>query len=1183
MGVTSGPKIQDQGLIYCMDPANPRSFSGAGSIAEDVSKKIRGTSNRRASKHGSAAFVRGKGRGCFTMDGTDDYLSVPDSEELSGLSYFTICAWVKPTDNRNFWILSKGIGGSSGNREFALKLNHSGYAEVIIADESANTTINATSRRAISNNQWHYVVATWSGSELKVYVDGGLSGPATPTSLVIEDLSSDLYIGRSFGSSASDFANGFIGTVHIYNTVLSDDDIKSNYINGRSRFPGYERGVTPKGVEDSDKIIFDCLTDSHAYSNPTIALRLYYNSAPWENGANSANEDGVAWSNYYGMGPFEFMIDWGDGTKERVSLPSGTTIDYYHRLKHEYSASGEYTITIDGQVGELFGLWSKTYTPTNSKASAEPHITRIRSFGNLPFKSSNVLQGGYVNWDSNGNASSWGQDVSDKEMAKYRGVESIPPLPSDMWNTRGLLQYNSSDIQFSFENNKCPYSIARMLYYHYTTNEPNRTAEPLDVSDWDVSDTYRYDGCFSNTYRPVSGIENWRPPASSDFSIMFQYHFLNQLNFSGAHYDLTGWNVEDCRTMWGMFQNCSATIDVSGWKMPPRFTEHPTGVDWNTAFMDGCSGVFNYKYWDTSEVTSLNNFFRGNINNIEDISNWDFGNLESIDYFATSNNSWNTDYATFFPSSVRSQIKSIRGLASSSSYNYELSGVFPNVSGQGIEHLFQSNTTYDKDISWLVNDKITSIKYLCARASKVTADISQWDLSNVTNMQGAFENMPTGSLLNIDITNLVQSGVTNISSILNRTRNENFGGQVLNWDLSTVENTNSAFGGSITTNAMPIVTGINTSGLKTLNSMFAYNYDFNQNLSNWDTSSVTSMYQTFQNCQSLSASNSSAFSNWDVSNVTNFSRMFTSATGVNFDASSWDVSKATDLSNIFNSCYNMNVGSTTGWDVGSVTGFANVFRMCRNSSISSNYFNNWNVSSGVNFNGIFYDCRNAILDLSSWDVSNATDLGFVFAGSRWDRGPRLHNNGVWLSGWDVSNNKNFSRMFYYNYRNSSNYTISNWDTGQGTDMSYMFYHYWGNTDISGWNTENVTNFSYMFKYANNFNRDISNWNTSKCTNFASMLEDTTSFNQDISKWDYSGLTNTYGLQYFVRRTTWSPALSKANYDKLLAKWAAHAASGDIPDNQMNVNVYSYYSSSAASDRSTLINNHGWSITDRGQQ
>lgn len=1178
MGVTSGPKIKSDGLIYCMDAANPRSFSGSGSVAEDIVKKIKNKTKRRATKHGNAAFTKAKGRGAFTMDGQDDYMSVPSSDELSGLSSFTICAWVKPTNNKDFWILSKGIGGATGNREFALKLNHSGYAEVIIADESANSTINATSRRAINNNEWHYVVATWSGSELDVYVDGAHSGPTTETDLVIESLSADMYIGRSFGSSSTDFANGYIGTIHIYNTVLSPADIKSNFTNGRGRFPATERGTPPAPVTDKDKIIFDCLTDSYAYNNPTIGLRLYYYNSPVKNGRENANEDGVYWWNYYPMGPFEFTIDWGDGTKERVSLPSGTTLDYNSRLTHEYSASGEYTITIDGQVGELFGLWSKTSYPTNNQSSAEPHITRIRSFGNLPFKSSQVFQGGYGSWDSNGNA----PNVSDKEMARYRGVESIPPLPSDMWNPRGILNYNSSDIQFSFENNKCPYSIARLLFYHYVTNEANRTAEPLDISNWDISDTYIYEGCFSYTYRPVSGIENWRPPPSSDLNLMFYYHYLNRLNFSGAHYDLTGWNVEDCKSMYGMFQNCDATVDVSGWKVPPKFTHYPGRDDFNTAFMDRCSGVYNYKYWDTSQVTSLNNFFRGTINNVEDISNWDLSNLESIDYFLSSNNSWDTDLATYFPSSVRSQIKSIQGLISNSNYNYDLSGVFPNVEGSGIANLFQNNTTYDKDISWLVTDKITSLRYLLSRAGKVTADISQWDLSNVTDMSSMFYNMPTGSLFDADITNLVQSGVTNINGILYNCRNENFGGQVLNWDLSTVETPDSAFG-SIPANAMPIVTGLNTSGLKSLSSMFNYNYEFNQDLSNWDTSSVTNMNQTFQNCQSLSTANSSALSNWDVGSVTGFKQMFTSATGVTFDASSWDVSKAKDLSNMFNGCYNMNIGSITGWDVGSVTGFYGMFRSCINSSISSNYFNNWNVSSGVNFNGIFYDCRNAILDLSSWDVSNATDLGWVFAGSRWDRGPRLHNNGAWLSNWDVSNNKVFSRMFFYNYRNASNYTISDWDTGQATTMESMFFHWWGNTDISGWNTENVENFVSMFKYAYYFNRDISNWNTSKCKNFSQMFEDTPSFNQDISKWDYSGLTSTYGLQNFFRRSQWSPALSKANYDKLLIKWAAHAASGDIPNNQTNVNVYSYYSSSAASARSSLVNDYGWSITDRGQQ
>jgi surface protein len=1171
MGITSGPRIESDGLIYCFDPANPRSFSG-GSSFKNISKKGRGNFG---SFSGNPTFKKGRGRGRFSLDGEDDSMSVPDSDELSGLSAFTIAAWVKPTNNKDFWILSKGIG-ATGNREFALKLNHSGYAEVIIADESADETINATSRRNINNNEWHYVVATWSGSELKVYVNGGLSGPATPTDLVIENLSSPMYIGRSAGS---DYANGEIGTIHIYNTVLSDSDIKNNFINGRGRFPAEERGIAPKPVQDSDKIIFDCLTDSLAYTSPTIGFRPYYLNGAYKDGLYYSNEDGVSWVDHYLIGPYEFVIDWGDGTKERISLPSGN-LDYYGPyFKHTYSASGEYTITIDGQVGELFPFLISTLGWLNTSNPA-PFITRVRSFGNLPFKPNSFVGGGLNNFDSNGIA----YNTSDKEMARYRGVESIPPIPSDAWNLHRFLAYNSTDIEISFENNKCPYSLANFLNYHHVTYDgAYRSATPLDISSWDVSDTYRYDNTFNMCYRPLSGIENWRPPPSSDFSSMFNNHLLNRLIFSGAHYDLTGWNVEDCKSMFGMFYYCDATVDVSGWKVPPRFTHHATGVNFFSAFMDQCSGVYNYKYWDTSEVTSLNNFFMGTINNIEDISDWDLSKVESIDYFIASNPSFDTNLTTIFPSSVRSQIKSMRGLLNSAgSYNHDLSGVFPNVEGSGIEYLFQYNSVYDKDISWLVNDKITSISYLLQGASKVTADITQWDLSNVTNMSYLFMSMPTGSLFDADITTLVQSGATNIQMMFYNCRNENFGGQVLDWDLSTVEAANNVFG-YVHADAMPIVTGLDVSKLKSLRQMFTNNYWFNQDLSNWDTSSITDMYGCFQSCTGISTVNQGAFPNWDVSNVTNFGQMFNSARNINFDASSWDVSKGENFEYMFGNNLNMNIASTTGWDVSNGTNFTGMFSSCQNSTITSSYFNNWNVSSGVNFGSMFYDCRNAILNLADWDVSNATGISSIFAGSRYDYGPRLHNNGAWLSNWDVSNVRDFGRVFYYNYRNSSNYTISDWDTGKATTMQYMFLHYWGNTDISGWNTENVTSFQGMFKYAYYFNRDISNWNTSKCSAFISMLEDTPSFNQDISKWDYSGITTTYGLMSFIRRTTWSPAFSKANYDKLLIKWAAHAASGDIPDNQSSVNVYSFYSSSAASARSALVNDHGWSITDRGQQ
>jgi surface protein len=55
--------------------------------------------------------------------------------------------------------------------------------------------------------------------------------------------------------------------------------------------------------------------------------------------------------------------------------------------------------------------------------------------------------------------------------------------------------------------------------------------------------------------------------------------------------------------------------------------------------------------------------------------------------------------------------------------------------------------------------------------------------------------------------------------------------------------------------------------------MFNNTYDFNQDLSSWDVSNVTSMFRTFW----LSGNFSSDLSGWDVSKVTNMSNTFDQA------------------------------------------------------------------------------------------------------------------------------------------------------------------------------------------------------------------------------------------------------------------------------------------------------------------
>ena len=87
-----------------------------------------------------------------------------------------------------------------------------------------------------------------------------------------------------------------------------------------------------------------------------------------------------------------------------------------------------------------------------------------------------------------------------------------------------------------------------------------------------------------------------------------------------------------------------------------------------------------------------------------------------------------------------------------------------------------------------------------------------------------------------------------------------------------------------------------------------------------------------------------------------------------------------------------------------------------------------------------------------------------------------------------------------------NQDISSWDVSNVTDMGSMFHQASSfNQDISGWNTSSVTNMSSMFG-ASNFNQDIGAWDVSSVTNMEAMFLDAGNFNQDLSGWCVTNIT-----------------------------------------------------------------------------
>ena len=108
---------------------------------------------------------------------------------------------------------------------------------------------------------------------------------------------------------------------------------------------------------------------------------------------------------------------------------------------------------------------------------------------------------------------------------------------------------------------------------------------------------------------------------------------------------------------------------------------------------------------------------------------------------------------------------------------------------------------------------------------------------------------------------------------------------------------------------------------------------------------------------------------------------------------------------------------------------------------------------------------------------------------RYDKlGPGTEKNPIDFNDVDVSNldsfcNSNDEGIFE---RTTFKYIdISDWDVSNVTNMHYMFCR-WSTLksvgDISKWNVSKVTDMSFMFDYCKSFNQDLSDWNVSNVTN-----------------------------------------------------------------------------------------------------
>ena len=223
MTVLYNPRIITNGLIFCLDAGNIKSYTGSGTTWTDLSSS---SSVAFATLKNGPTFSNQNG-GTIAFDGVDDYADGTSIGTIANA--ITLSVWVRhdtvPSATQRYL--------SVGATEFAV-IRHDGVASAgqlhfYILTNNVFRNLRVNSQIAI--NTWYNMVATWNGTIMRLYKNGSQVGSFTPVSQPLTLSTTSYAI-----SSPTESLDGNIAQVSVYDRALSGDEVITNFNALRGRF-----------------------------------------------------------------------------------------------------------------------------------------------------------------------------------------------------------------------------------------------------------------------------------------------------------------------------------------------------------------------------------------------------------------------------------------------------------------------------------------------------------------------------------------------------------------------------------------------------------------------------------------------------------------------------------------------------------------------------------------------------------------------------------------------------------------------------------------------------------------------------------------------------------------------------------------------------------------------------------
>ena len=162
------------------------------------------------------------------FDGMDDYINIADNTIIGRTQNISYSVWV----NLQSTTVRQYIVGNFQSSNFGTGLALETIGGNALVFQIGDGTNDSFFNSRVSNfstlvppNTWSHILATWDGTDAKIYINGNLENtwsPTTPYSIIGW---SSFWIARRGDSPGSNLVNGLLNECSLFNTAISISDV----------------------------------------------------------------------------------------------------------------------------------------------------------------------------------------------------------------------------------------------------------------------------------------------------------------------------------------------------------------------------------------------------------------------------------------------------------------------------------------------------------------------------------------------------------------------------------------------------------------------------------------------------------------------------------------------------------------------------------------------------------------------------------------------------------------------------------------------------------------------------------------------------------------------------------------------------------------------------------------------